>query len=75
MMRFWNRIDSRRIKEGVRREWRKFLAATRISLQAVCEESHGMGLYDYHDYPDSDEGRPWDFHTLTCRRCGKDFAV
>lgn len=36
----------------MKRLWRRFLAWSRLSLTAVCEESKGKGLVDYHDYPD-----------------------
>jgi len=55
------------------RQW--FLALFRLSLTAVCEESRGLGLVDYHDYPDSTVGEPWHFFTHTCKRCGKKFTI
>ena len=51
------------------------MAWTRIDLDAVCDLSLGMGEIDYHDYPDSFEGEPWHFATLTCKRCGKRFTI
>jgi hypothetical protein len=55
--------------------WRKFLALFRLDLSAVCDQSAGMGLIDYHDYPDSQHGEPWHFYVMTCRRCGKQFTI
>jgi hypothetical protein len=60
----------------MRRLWLWFLARFRLSMRAVCEMSRGRGLHDdYHDYPDSEEGQPWHFHTMTCKRCGKSFTI
>jgi hypothetical protein len=60
----------------VRRCWLWFLALFRLSPSAVCRMSQGRGLYnDYHDYPDSEEGLPWHFTVLTCKRCGKTFTI
>ncbi len=59
----------------MRRLWRWFLARFRLDLDAVCDESLRMGPVDYHDYPDSIEGEPWHFCTLTCKRCGKPFTI
>lgn len=55
--------------------WRWFLARFRLDLDAVCDMSIGLGPVDYHDYPDSFEGEPYHFTTLTCRRCGKEFSI
>ena len=52
-----------------------FLARFRLSDDAVCEMSKGMGEIDYHDYPDSHDGEPWHFGFLTCKRCGKKFIM
>lgn len=54
--------------------WRRFLAFTRLSLAAVCEESKAGG-YDFHDYPDSTIGLPLHFHVHACKRCGKEFVI
>lgn len=59
----------------MKRFWRWFLARFRLSPDAVCDMSLGMGLVDYHDYPDSFEGEPWHFAVLTCKRCGKQFTI
>ncbi len=59
----------------MRRFWRRFLARFRLSLTAVCEESQGLGDYDYHDYPDDVYGEPSHFVHLTCKRCGKKFLI
>lgn len=59
----------------IRRLWRWFLARFRLDLDVVCDMSLGMGLVDYHDYPDSFDGEPDHFTTLTCRRCGKEFTI
>lgn len=55
------------------RRW--FLARFRLSPAAVCEESRGKSLVDYHDYPDGTAGEPWHFFTHTCKRCGKKFVI
>jgi len=56
--------------------WRTwFLAFTRLSKAAVCEASKGLGLIDYHSYPDSTVGQPWHFYVHTCKRCGKRFGI
>ena len=57
------------------RFWRKFLAFFRLSLSAVCEESRGMCLVDFHDYQDGILKKPWHFYIHTCRRCGKQFSI
>lgn len=54
---------------------RKIIAILRLSDKIVCEESAGMGLYDYHDYPDSIEGEPWHFIGMECKRCNKKFIM
>lgn len=59
----------------IRRILRWFLAITHLNQRAVCEESAGMGLADYHDYYDDEEGLPLHFCTLTCRHCGKKFTI
>ena len=60
----------------MKRLWLLFLARFRLSESAVCEMSKGRGLHDdYHDYGDSEEGRPWHFHTYKCKRCGKEFII
>ena len=53
------------------------MAIMRWNLRFVCEESAGLGPYDYHDYRDSDDfgGQPWHFVKYTCRRCGKKFYI
>jgi hypothetical protein len=51
------------------------LARFRLNLRVVCEESAGMGIIDYHDYPDADPAIPWHMATHTCRRCGKKFFI
>jgi hypothetical protein len=54
----------------------KFLLARfRLSESAVCEMSAGKGEYDFHDYPDSIEGKPLHFYLLECKRCGKKFRI
>ena len=57
------------------RFWRWVQARFRLDLAVVCEESQGLGLVDYHDYPDSTVGEPWHFHIHTCKRCGKHFTI
>ena len=57
--------------------WLKHLVAfLHLSDRVVCELSVGLGVADdYHDYPDSIEGQPWHFTTLTCKRCSKKFII
>ena len=58
------------------RAWRRFLAVTRLSLAAVCEESAGLGPHDYHNYRDDADGVPWCAEGgARCRRCGKRFRL
>lgn len=59
----------------IKRCWRRFLAIFRLSQSAICEESAGLGMFDYHDYPDSERGEPDHFVTLKCRYCGKRFII
>ena len=59
----------------MRRLWNWFLARFRLSDRAVCELSQGLGLCDYHEYPDSVEGYPHHLCELTCKRCGKSFII
>lgn len=54
---------------------RLIIAIMRFNKRIVCEESTGQGPYDFHDYSDSIEGRPWHFVKLTCKRCGKKFII
>lgn len=60
---------------AVRRLWRRFLAWSRLDLDAVCDLSLRMGEADYHDYPDDWHGQPEHFTRLQCRRCGKEFLA
>lgn len=60
--------------------WMLFLAAFRLSDDAVCAMSRGLppgedfhAGEDFHDYPDSVTGESWHMHT--CRRCGKEFTI
>lgn len=55
--------------------WRWLLAWFRLSPQAVCEESRELGVTDFHDYGDTEEGVPWHFALHTCKRCGKRFYI
>lgn len=55
--------------------WRKFLAAFRLSPDAVCEMSSELGRFDYHDYPDTELREPFHFCDLQCDRCGKTFTM
>lgn len=59
---------------------KKFLryisAVFHIRDQDVCEFSNHNHLdVDYHDYMDSEDGAPWHFHEMTCKRCGKKFHI
>ena len=56
--------------------WKRFLAWSRLSKQAVCELSVGLGPWDdYHDYPDTADKLPRHFGPLICERCGKEFRI
>lgn len=57
------------------RLWLWLLAYFHLSDAAVCEMSRGMGVADYHDYPDDERGIPVHFATLRCKRCGKTFHL
>jgi hypothetical protein len=60
----------------VARARRRLLAATRLSLAAVCAESAGLGPYDYHSHRDDADGAPWHVEGgRRCRRCGKRFRT
>lgn len=59
----------------MRRLWRWFLARFRLDLEVVCEMSEGMGLVDYHDYPDTESKQPFHLGTDFCVRCGKEFVM
>ena len=55
------------------------LVSTKATHMMVIPQEHikavyvGMGLIDYHDYPDDIVGTPSHGLTLTCKRCGKKF--
>jgi hypothetical protein len=51
------------------------LAMLRISKKAVCAASEGLGIIDYHDYPDTKDKQPDHFSLLVCERCGKEFRM
>jgi hypothetical protein len=55
--------------------WMYWLARLRLSDRAVCVMSSNKGNADFHDYPDSIEGRPDHFVTMRCKRCGKEFTI
>jgi hypothetical protein len=55
------------------RQWRRFLAFWRLNLNAVCEMSDSE--HEYHDYPDDEQGQPWHFIALTCKRCSREFYI
>ena len=57
------------------RFFRRLLARFRLSDKAVCEESASLGVIDFHDYPDTEEGVPWHMVLHTCKRCGKRFYI
>jgi hypothetical protein len=54
---------------------RKSIALLHLSDKIVCEESANMGHYDFHDYPDDEEGYPFHMTLLKCRRCRKRFFI
>jgi len=67
-------------EEKPRRGWwsrlkRWYKARFRTDLQVVCEMSQGMGLRDYHDYPDTESGQPFHMVSDFCVRCGKEFMM
>ena len=55
----WVGTFCRRMLSTLRRGWRQFLAVTRLNSKAICEESAGLGCYDYHTYADDVDGAPW----------------
>lgn len=57
------------------RLWRWALAYFHLNLKVVCEESASMGVADYHDYTDTEDGQPCHMTTLRCKRCGKHFII
>lgn len=57
----------------IRRTWMWFLAFFHLSDAAVCEMSSGKR--DYHDYHDDEQGQPWHFIELECKRCRKRFYI
>lgn len=64
------------LRAAIVRAWRRFLALTRLSLKAVCEESAQMGEYDYHNSTDDVDAAPWFSEGCgRCKRCGKRFRL
>lgn len=60
----------------MKRLWDWFLARFHLSDEAVCQLSKGKGLFDcYHDYQDSEDGLPFHFAVMKCKRCGKEFVI
>lgn len=59
----------------MKRIWQRFLAYMHWDENAVCNESVGKGLVDYHDYVDDILRSPLSFEVKTCRRCGKRFTI
>lgn len=55
--------------------FRYLLATFRFSKRQVCEMSAGLGLNDFHDYPDGEFKQPWHFYNHRCKRCGKEFRI
>jgi hypothetical protein len=56
--------------------WRRFLAVSRFSLIAVCEESASLGYSDYHTSADDIDEAPWFAEGgARCKRCGKRFRL
>lgn len=54
----------------------KYLLATfRLHKGIVCEMSAGLGLNDFHDYPDGEFNQPWHFYNHRCKRCKKEFWI
>jgi hypothetical protein len=74
----WSRVSTigRSVLSAIRRGWRRFLALTRLSSTAVCEESASLGCYDYHNYADDVDAPPWYTEGgAQCKRCGKRFRL
>jgi hypothetical protein len=64
------------VRSAIIQLWRRFLALTRLSLAAVCEESAKLGCYDYHTYKDDvDEAHWFTEGGARCKRCGKRFRL
>jgi hypothetical protein len=57
----------------MKRLWKTFLAYMHWSESAVCEMS--VGDKDYHDFEDSEDGQPFHFGPMPCKRCGKLFII
>ena len=56
--------------------WKLFLARFRFSQKAICEMSKGRSKFDdFHDYPDSIDGKPYHFQSHICKFCGKEFII
>jgi hypothetical protein len=57
--------------------WRRYLAWSRLSWAAICEESRdGRDGRDYHDYRDESEwAPPMHDYVYHCSRCGKAFTI
>jgi len=53
--------------------WRRFLAWAHLDQNAVCDQSRGMSLDDYHDYGDDPSGHAFHLGLMRCERCGKYF--
>ena len=67
---------ARRLLSPFHRGWRRFLAVTRLSSTAICEESVGLGCYDYHTYADDVDAALWFMEGgARCKRCHKQFRL
>jgi hypothetical protein len=54
----------------------RYLAAVfRLNRRAVCEMSSGLGLINFHDWPDGEFRQPWHMYVHRCARCGKEFTI
>jgi hypothetical protein len=66
----------RGVMTAFHRGWRRFLAVTRLSSSAICEESVGLVCYDYHTYADDIDCALWFMEGgAKCKRCQKQFRL
>ena len=75
---FLNRTDRiklivRTMFKQIKFAFKSFLAFFRLNLKYVCKLSNDK--IDYHDYPDSLEGKPYHMISMVCKRCGKKFTI
>lgn len=61
------------LRRTMSRTWKRFLAWAHLDLNAVCEESRGMPLDDYHSHEDDPQGHAFHLGLMQCERCNKYF--